>query len=90
MSKRDVPKLNRDNFFAWKILMKLHLGGLGDHALSTITTEHVDPTRTLTIEDMKKQEGEITTRYFSRIKDVVNAIRGTTSTLNDDSILRFF
>ena len=42
MSKGDVPKLNRDNFPAWKSLMKLNLGRLGDHAQSTITTEHVD------------------------------------------------
>ena len=56
MSKREVPKLNRDNFPAWKSLMKLHLGGLGDHAQSCITVEHVDPEGTLTIEDMKKNK----------------------------------
>ena len=43
MSNRDVPKLNRDNFLAWKFLMKLHLGGIGDHAQSCIIVEHVDP-----------------------------------------------
>ena len=47
MSKREVPKINRDNFIAWKTLMKLHLGGLGDHAQSTITIEHVDPYKNL-------------------------------------------
>ena len=36
--------------------MKLHLGGLGDHAQSTITIEHVDPARALTIEDMRKKK----------------------------------
>ena len=56
MSKREVPKLNRDNFPAWKILMKLHLGGLGDHAQSIITTEHVDLAGALTTEDMKKKK----------------------------------
>ena len=44
MSKREVPKLNKDNFFAWKSLMKIHLGGIGDYAHDCITTEHVDPT----------------------------------------------
>ena len=34
MSKRDVPKLNRDNFPTWKSMMKLHLRGLGDHVKS--------------------------------------------------------
>ena len=56
MSKREVPKLNRDNFLAWKSLMKLHLGGIGDHEQFTITVEHVDPTGAPTAEDMKKKE----------------------------------
>ena len=56
MSKRDVPKLNRDKFPAWKSLMKLHLGGLGDHAQSTITIEHVDAFGVPTIEDMRKKK----------------------------------
>ena len=56
MLKREVPNLNIDNFPAWKSLMKLHLGGLGDHAKSCIIVEHVDPTRTLTAEDMKKKK----------------------------------
>ena len=56
MSKREVPKLNRDKFLAWKSLMKLHLGGLGDRAQSTITTEHVDLAGALTGEDMKKRK----------------------------------
>ena len=56
MSKREVPKLNRDNFLGWKILMKLHLGGLGDHAQSTIIIEHVDPIGALTAKDLKKKK----------------------------------
>ena len=55
MSKREVPKLNKDNFPAWKSLMKLHLGGIGDHAQSCITVEHVDPT-TPTAKDMRKKK----------------------------------
>ena len=56
MSKREVPKLNRDNFLAWKSLMKLHLGGLGDHGQSTISTVHVDLARAITAEDWKKKK----------------------------------
>lgn len=56
MSKREVPKLNRDNFHAWQSLMKLHLGGIGDYAKSCIDTEHVDPTGTLTTDDMRKKK----------------------------------
>ena len=40
MPKREVPKLNKDKFLAWKILMKLHLGGLGDHAQYNEATYH--------------------------------------------------
>ena len=53
--KKRVPKLNRDNFSAWKSLMKLHLGGIGDHAQNCITTEHVDP-KTPTANDMRKKK----------------------------------
>ena len=56
MYKKEVPKLNKENFLAWKILMKLHLGGLKDHAQSTITTEHVDPIGALVIDDLKKKK----------------------------------
>ena len=56
MSKREVPKLNRDNFTTWKILMKLHLGGLGDHAQSTITIEHFDPVGAPIAKDMRKKK----------------------------------
>ena len=55
MSKREVPKLNRDKFSTWKILMKLHLGGIGNHAQNYITIEHVDPT-TPTVDDMRKKK----------------------------------
>ena len=56
MPKREVPKLNKDNFIAWKILMKLHLGSISDYAQSSIVTEHVDPTSTLTAEDLKNKQ----------------------------------
>ena len=49
-------EINKDNFPAWQSLMKLHLGGLGDHAQSCITVEHVNPTKTPTIEDMRKMK----------------------------------
>ena len=56
MSKREVPKLNRDNFPTWKSLMKIHIGGLGEHAQSIITTKHVDTIGVPTTEDMKKKK----------------------------------
>ena len=36
--------------------MKLHLGGLGDHAQYTITIEHVDPISVPTTKDMIKKK----------------------------------
>ena len=36
--------------------MKMHLGGIRDHAHYCVTIEHVDPTRTPTTEDMKKKK----------------------------------
>ena len=55
MSRREVPKLNRDNFSAWQSIMKLHLGGIGDHAQDCITTEHVESTPP-TADDLKKMK----------------------------------
>ena len=36
--------------------MKLHLGGLGDHAQSIITTKHVDPVGSSTTKDMRQKK----------------------------------
>ena len=56
MSKREVPNLNRDNFTAWKSLMKLHLGLIGVHAKTSITVEHVALAGVPTAKDMKKKK----------------------------------
>jgi hypothetical protein len=56
MSKREIPKLNKENFMAWQSLMKLHLGSIGDYAQTCITTEHVAPTGTPTAEQMKQKQ----------------------------------
>ena len=55
MLKREVLKINTNNFPAWKCLMKLHFGGLGYHAQSTITIKHVDLAGAPTIENMRKK-----------------------------------
>ena len=56
MSKREVPKLNKDNFVAWKSLMKLHLGSIGDYAQNSIIADHVTPAGPLTTDDMNKKK----------------------------------
>ena len=56
MPKREVSKLNRDNFAVWQSLMKLYLGSIGDHEQKKITIEHVDLAGAPTKEDMKKKK----------------------------------
>ena len=56
MPKREISKLNRDNFTTWKSLMKLHLGSIGDHAQTIITIEHVDLAGVPTTKDMRKNK----------------------------------
>ena len=55
MSRREVPKLNRDNFSAWQSIMKWHLRGIGDHAQDCIITEHVKSTPP-TVDDLRKRK----------------------------------
>ena len=50
MYKKEVPKLNKENFPAWKSLMKLHISGIGDTTWSSVENGYVDPTGTLTSE----------------------------------------
>ena len=56
MSKREVPKINKDNFFAWKSMMKLHLGSIDDYAQTSIIADHIDPIGPLTADDMNKKK----------------------------------
>ena len=56
MSKREVPKINKDNFFAWKGLMKLHLGSIGDYGQTSIKIDHLDLPRPLIAEDLSKKK----------------------------------
>ena len=56
MSKREVPKLNKENIVAWQSLMKLHLGSIGDYAQTSITVDHVDPARPLTADNLSKKK----------------------------------
>ena len=55
MSKREVPKLKKDNFIAWYSLIKFHLGSIGDYGKNSIRTEHVDPSRPLSTYDLRKR-----------------------------------
>ena len=70
MSKREVPKLNKDNFIAWKSLMKLHLGSIGDYAQTSITVHHTDPARPLIVEDLSKKKEQTLLEIYSTLSYV--------------------
>ena len=69
MSKREVPKLNKDKFFAWQSLMKLHLGSIGDYAQTSITVDHTDPAGPLTTEDLSKKK-----EHNQKMLEIVSAL----------------
>ena len=50
--KREIPKLNRDNFVAWKELMRLHLATISDSSCKYLDTEYKTSTGTLSVEDI--------------------------------------
>ena len=56
MYRKEVPKLNKENFSTWKFLMKLHLGGLGDFSQSTVTTEYVEVFGALIAQQLKEKK----------------------------------
>ena len=50
--RREIPKLNKDNFQAWKNLMKLHLETIGDTSLKYLEKKYVAPSGTLTVDQI--------------------------------------
>lgn len=55
MYKREVPKLNKDNFPAWQCLMRSHLSRVGDYTLYYLETEYIEVPRPMTIEKIKEK-----------------------------------
>ena len=54
--KREIPRLNRDNFLAWQGLMRLHLASIGDTGLKYLDAEYVTPSSTLSINDIAEKK----------------------------------
>ena len=54
--KREIPRINKDNFSAWKGLMRLHLTSIGDTGLNYLDAEYVEPTSTLSVNDIAKKK----------------------------------
>ena len=54
--KREIPRLNRDNFLAWQGLMRLHLASISDIGLKYLDEEYVDPIGTLSMNDIAEKK----------------------------------
>ena len=54
--KREIPRLNRDNFSARQGLIRLHLASIGDSGLKYLDQEYTIPYRTLSINDIAKKK----------------------------------
>lgn len=56
MYKREVLKLNKENFSSWKYQMKLHLSSIGDDVTYCLENEYTTPSSPLTIEKMNEKK----------------------------------
>ena len=54
--KREILKLNRDNFPAWQGLMRLHLASIGDLGWKCLDEEYTTPTGTLSVGDIVEEK----------------------------------
>ena len=54
--RREIPRLNRDNFLAWKGFMRLHLASIGDTRLKYLDTTYVEPSGTLSTNDISEKK----------------------------------
>ena len=52
----EIPRLNRDNFSAWKELMRLHLATISDLECKYLNEEYQTPTRTLLVGDIAEKK----------------------------------
>ena len=52
--RRELPKLNRENFSSWQELMKLHLSRIGDNGMFYLEKKYVPPPKPITVEQMKE------------------------------------
>ena len=54
--RREIPKLNKVDFAAWKELMRLHLATISDSSCKYLDSEYKTPTGTLSVEDIAKKK----------------------------------
>ena len=58
--RREIPKLNRDNFKAWQEFMKLHLETIGDKFLKLLDNKYVAPLDSLIMDQMVQKKSHNT------------------------------
>ena len=81
--RREIPKLNRDNFAAWQGLMRLHLGSIDNLGCKYIDEEYKTPNGTLSVEDIIEKKNHnvmminlastLSYAKFDEVKDYKNA-----------------
>ena len=81
--KREIPRLNRDNFSTWQGLMRLHLASIGDSRCKYLDEEYTAPTGTLSVGDIAERKNHntmmidiasaLTYEEFDEIKDCKNS-----------------
>ena len=54
--RREIPRLNRDNFLAWQELMRLHLATINDLGCNYLDEEYQTPTGTLSVGDIAEKK----------------------------------
>ena len=54
--KREIPRLNRDNFLAWQGLMRLHLASIGDTWLKYLDEKYSEPSGILFVNDIVEKK----------------------------------
>ena len=54
--RREIPKLNKDDFNAWKELMRLHLETIGDTGLKNLDTKYKAPNGTMIVEEIVEKK----------------------------------
>ena len=54
--KREIPKLNIDNFASWQGLMRLHLASISDSGCKYLDEEYKNPIVTLSTKDVAEKK----------------------------------
>ena len=58
--KREIPKLNIDNFLTWQGLMRLYLASIGDLGWKYLDKEYIAPIGTLSVGDNAEKKNHNT------------------------------